>query len=77
MNKADFDLSLFHYYMESIRDSGTLLTNYEIAKQLGRTVQRVVSLKDKEASRFPYDENVWKSRFLDCIITYICLMISL
>lgn len=64
--KADFDLLVFHHYMESIRKSDAFLTNYEISKQLGITVQRVVSLKDKEASRYPYDESSWKKEFLEC-----------
>lgn len=69
LNKADFELLMFHHYMESIRKSGTSYTNYEIAKQLGITVQRVVGLKDKEASRFPYDESAWRKQFLECFNT--------
>lgn len=66
LSKADFDLILFHHYMESIRRSGNSMTNYEIAKQLGITVQRVIGLKDKEAGRYPYDDNTWKTQFLKC-----------
>lgn len=68
-NKVDFDLLIFHHYMESLRKNNASLTNYEIAKQLGITVQRVVGLKDKEASRYPYDESAWKKQFLDCCKT--------
>lgn len=67
--KADFDLLIFHHYMESIRKSEVSLTNYEISKQLGITVQRVVSLKDKEASRYPYDGASWRKEFLECFGT--------
>ena len=66
LNKTDFELLMFHHYMESVRKSGLAYTNYEIAKQLGITVQRVMGLKDKEASRFPYDESIWRKQFLEC-----------
>lgn len=67
LSKSDFELLVFHYYMENLRSSGAEKTNYEIAKQLGVTVQRVAGLKDKEASRYSYDEMSWKKQFLKCV----------
>ena len=67
VSKTDFELLVFHYYMENLRLTEDNKTNYEIAKQLGITVQRVIGLKDKEASRYPYDEKAWKIRFLECV----------
>ena len=79
LSKSDFELMLFHYYMESLREQARTAykneditepkkTNYGIAVELGITVQKVVSLKDKEASKYPYSEEVWKKRFLEYVV---------
>lgn len=56
LSKSDFELLLFHHYMEELSNKGENRTNYDIAKQLGITVQRVTGLKEKEDCQYPYGE---------------------
>ncbi len=67
-SKSEIELIMFHYYMDALitkykKESGVLdyskCSDYEIAKQLGVTRERVRTLKVKAQARYPvkYD---WK-----------------
>lgn len=64
-SKTDIEIFMFHQYMEVLRAEDKEKTNYQIAKNLGITLQKVVSLKEREASKYPYNSNQWKKLLLD------------
>lgn len=64
-SKTDIEVFMFHQYMESLRTKGEDRTNYQISKELGITVQKVVALKEREASKYPYDSSQWRRVLLE------------
>ena len=57
LSKSEFDGLVFHYYLQlknvqlSKMDSQGYVSDYEIGRDLGLTIQRVRSLREKEALR--------------------------
>lgn len=72
LSKSEFDGLVFHYYLQlknvqlSKMDSQGYVSDYEIGRDLGLTIQRVRSLREKEALRRT-DGGEWKEIFLQCI----------
>lgn len=72
LSKSEFDGLVFHYYLQlkNLRlnkmDSQGYVSDYEIGRDLGLTIQRVRSLREKEALRRT-DGSEWKTMFFQCI----------
>lgn len=70
LSKSEFDLLVFHYYLlnKQSNSSGKYVSDYEIGRDLGLTIQRVRSLREREALKWPpKEEGKWKDRFLECL----------
>ena len=70
LSKSEFDLLVFHYYLldKQAQVGSAYVTDYEIGRKLGLTIQRVRSLREREALKWPpKEEGRWKERFLDCL----------
>jgi len=65
LSKNEFDLLVFHYYLldKQAQVGSGYVTDYEIGRDLGLTIQRVRSLREREAlKQKPNDD--WKDDFL-------------
>lgn len=65
LSKSEFDLLVFHYYLldKQSQVGSRYVTDYEIGSDLGLTIQRVRSLREREAlKQKPNDD--WKDDFL-------------
>ena len=69
LSKSEFDLLLFHYYLLDRQEkaAGKYVTDYEIGRDLGLTIQRVRSLREREALKWRLQENYWRESFLACL----------
>lgn len=69
LSKSEFDLLLFHYYLLDRQEkaAGKYVTDYEIGRDLGLTIQRVRSLRERDALKWRSQDNYWKERFLACL----------
>lgn len=69
LSKSEFDLLVFHYYLldRQEKSAGKYVTDYEIGCELGLTIQRVRSLREREALKWPSRDDYWKERFLACV----------
>lgn len=70
LSKSEFDLLVFHYYLleKQANAFGKYVSDYEIGRDLGLTIQRVRSLREREALKWPpKEEGKWKDRFLECL----------
>ena len=65
LSKSEFDLLVFHYYLldKQPKAPGEYVSDYEIGRELGLTIQRVRSLREREALKWRSQEN-WKNSFL-------------
>ena len=71
--KSEFDLLVFHYYLleKQAKFAGKYVSDYEIGRDLGLTIQRVRSLREREVfMREPNDD--WKDDFLECLSNARC-----
>ncbi len=68
LSKSEFDLLVFHYYLlnKQANSTGKYVTDYEIGRDLGLTIQRVRSLREREALKWRSQED-WKEKFLKCL----------
>ena len=68
LSKSEFDLMVFHYYLlnKQVNVGGQYVSDYDIGLELGLTIQRVRSLREREALKWP-PKNDWKDRFLECL----------
>lgn len=65
LSKSEFDLLVFHYYLldKQAQVGSRYVSDYEIGRELGLTIQRVRSLREREAlKQKPNDD--WKDDFL-------------
>ena len=70
LSKNEFELLVFHYYLldKQAQVGSEYVTDYEIGRDLGLTIQRVRSLREREALKWPPKEKgKWKDKFLDCL----------
>ena len=70
LSKSEFDLLVFHYYLleKQVNAGGEYVSDYDIGRDLGLTIQRVRSLRERDALKWPpKEEGRWKERFLDCL----------
>ena len=74
LSKSEFDLLLFHYYLldRQEKTAGKYVTDYEIGRDLGLTIQRVRSLREREALKWPSKDDYWKESFLACLPNARC-----
>ena len=68
LSKSEFDLLVFHYYLreKQANASGKYVSDYDIGRELGLTIQRVRSLREREALKWRSQED-WKNSFLECL----------
>lgn len=68
LSKSEFDLLLFHFYLQDkqAQRDGEYVSDYEIGKELGLTIQRVRSLRERDALKWK-SEIDWQGVFLSCI----------
>lgn len=59
LGKSDFELMMFHIYMQHLKDTNSSYDDYSVSKALGITQQRVRSLKIKQQLRYGQTED-WK-----------------
>lgn len=59
LGKSDFELMMFHIYMQHLKDTNSPNDDYSVSKALGITQQRVRSLKIKQQLRYGQTED-WK-----------------
>lgn len=75
LSKSEFDLLVFHYYLldKQAQVGSGYVTDYEIGRDLGLTIQRVRSLREREALKWPLkEEGKWKNDFLQCLPNAHC-----
>ena len=75
LSKSEFDLLVFHYYLldKQAQVGSAYVTDYEIGRKLGLTIQRVRSLREREALKWPPKaEGKWKNDFLQCLPNAHC-----
>lgn len=65
LSKSEFDLMLFHYYLQNKQEEvgSRYVSDYDIGRDLGLTIQRVRSLREREALKQKPNDN-WKDDFL-------------
>lgn len=68
LSKSEFDLLVFHYYLldKQAQVGSRYVTDYEIGRELGLTIQRVRSLRERDALKWRSQED-WKNSFLECL----------
>ena len=68
LSKSEFDLMVFHYYLlnKQVNVGGQYVSDYDIGRELGLTIQRVRSLREREALKWRSQED-WKEKFLKCL----------
>ena len=68
LSKSEFDLMLFHYYLQNKQEEvgSRYVSDYDIGRDLGLTIQRVRSLREREALKWRSQED-WKEKFLKCL----------
>ncbi len=68
LSKSEFDLLVFHYYLlnKQANADGKYVSDYDIGRDLWLTIQRVRSLREREALKWRTQED-WKAKFLECL----------
>ena len=75
LSKSEFDLLVFHYYLlnKQLKAGGKYVSDYDIGRDLGLTIQRVRSLRERDALKWPpKEEGKWKNDFLQCLPNAHC-----
>ncbi len=65
-SKADLETFLFSYYLEHLIRNGMPYDDYTLGKDLGLTISRVRSLKERKELKYPHDGYDWRESFLEC-----------
>ena len=66
-SKADFELFLFSLYVDHLIDNKETFDDYTVGKQLGITISRVRSLKEKKELKYHREDYCWVAYFIACI----------
>lgn len=68
LSKSEFDLMLFHYYLVNKQEEvgSRYVSDYDIGRDLGLTIQRVRSLREREALKWGLKDD-WKKSFKKCL----------
>lgn len=68
LSKSEFDLLVFHYYLLDLKakNGGEYVSDYDIGRDLGLTIQRVRSLREREALKWGMKDD-WKKSFKKCL----------
>lgn len=68
LSKSEFDLLLFHYYLENKQEEvgSRYVSDYEIGRELGLTIQRVRALREKEVLKWAIEVD-WKKSFIQSL----------
>lgn len=68
LSKSEFDLMLFHYYLVNKQEEvgSRYVSDYDIGRDLGLTIQRVRSLRERDALKWGLKDD-WKKRFRECV----------
>lgn len=64
ISKADLETYLFSVYIEHLLDSGEEIDDYTIGRDLGLTISRVRSLKERKELKYPRSNYDWRDSFL-------------
>lgn len=67
VSKADFELFLFSLYVDHLIDNKEIYDDYTIGKQLGITISRVRSLKERKELKYHREDYCWVNSFISCI----------
>lgn len=67
LTKSDFEVLLFHLYIEQCMSTAHSYDDYTLSKELGITQSRVRSLKVKKELQYPHEGFDWKQDFIECI----------
>lgn len=65
VSKSDFELFIFSTYLEHLIKSGENFDDYTVGKQLGLTISRVRSLKEKKELKYHMEDYFWVDSFLE------------
>lgn len=73
LSKSEFDLMLFHYYLVNKQEEvgSRYVSDYDIGRDLGLTIQRVRSLRERDALKQEPDDS-WKEYFIGCLQFAYC-----
>lgn len=68
LSKSEFDLMLFHYYLLDLKteNGGEYISDYDIGKKLGLTIQRVRALREKDVLKWATEVD-WKKSFIQSL----------
>lgn len=68
LSKSEFDLLVFHYYLreKQANSLGNYVSDYDIGRDLGLTIQRVRSLRERDALKWATDVD-WKKSFIQSL----------
>ena len=68
LSKSEFDLMLFHYYLlNKQKEVGShYVSDYDIGRDLGLTIQRVRSLRERDALKWATEVD-WKKSFIQSL----------
>ncbi|MEY8232076.1 hypothetical protein AALA82_10685 [Oscillospiraceae bacterium 50-16] len=64
MSKADFEVLLFHLYIEQCLEKKLPFDDYTLSRDLGITQSRIRTLKIKKELQYPHDGFEWKEAFV-------------
>ena len=67
VSKADFELFLFSLYVDHLIDNKEIFDDYTVGKQLGITISRVRSLKERKELKYHREDYCWVAYFIACI----------
>ena len=73
LSKSEFDLLVFHYYLreKQANSPGKYVSDYDIGRDLGLTIQRVRSLRERDALKQDPNDG-WKDAFEKCLPNAHC-----
>lgn len=73
LSKSELDLLVFHYYLldKQAQVGSRYVTDYEIGSDLGLTIQRVRSLRERDALKQEPNDG-WKDAFEKCLPNAHC-----
>ena len=68
LSKSEFDLLLFHYYLQNKQEEvgSRYVSDYDIGRDLGLTIQRVRALREKEVLKWAIEVD-WKKSFIQSL----------
>ena len=67
VSKTDFELFLFSLYVDHLIDNKEIFDDYTVGKQLGITISRVRSLKERKELKYHREDYCWVAYFIACI----------